>query len=253
MYLYIYDQFLNSNKYTSLLAKIETRVTDLGISGKILRFNPTTNIYNILSNELKKQTKTLVVVGNDYTVHETINVVESLKLKNSSLNVCLGIIPIGEDNNIAAILGIERGLLACEPLAMRRIKKIDVGVANKHFFISRLNIASLGTTVEINGKYKIESYKKGSIEIINLTDSVKNNYRFNPEDDKLELVINNDNGFFGLLNENNKQSIFVSDNFYVFNENEQVTLDGVVKMLTPISVKMSGDKINFIVGKNRKF
>jgi diacylglycerol kinase family enzyme len=256
MYLYIYDQFLNSNKYSGLLAKIETRITDLGISGKILRFNPTTNIYNTLNNEIKRQTKTIIIVGNDYTIHETINAIENLRSKSAMPNICLGIIPIGEkDNNIANILGIEKELLACEPLAMRRIKKIDVGVANKHFFISELSITSLGTTVEIGGRYKIESCKKGIIEIINLADNKKNknSCKINPEDDKLELVINNDNGFLRFSNKDDRQSVFVSDNFYVFNENEQATLDGVVKILTPVLVKMSGNKINFIVGKNRKF
>ena len=37
MHVYIYDSFLNHKKFEKIIARIETRVTDLGLNGKINR------------------------------------------------------------------------------------------------------------------------------------------------------------------------------------------------------------------------
>jgi len=35
MHVYVYDSFLNQKKYDRILARLETRITDLGLNGKI--------------------------------------------------------------------------------------------------------------------------------------------------------------------------------------------------------------------------
>ncbi len=36
MHVYVYDSFLNQKKYDRILARLETRITDLGLNGKYL-------------------------------------------------------------------------------------------------------------------------------------------------------------------------------------------------------------------------
>ena len=101
MNIFIYDSFLNQKKYNSLLARLETRITDLELNGKIFRLSPTINVQEIINNELKRGAKTIIAVGNNKLVNQVIN-----SLAGS--DIPLGIIPIGEDNNdIAKSLGIE--------------------------------------------------------------------------------------------------------------------------------------------------
>src|SRR3989338_2880950 len=102
MYLYLYDSFLNQKKYTSALARIETRLTDLGIGGKICRLSPLRNIKELIADELANGVKTIVVVGNDKTLSEAINFV-------AQHDVTLGLIPIGPNNSLAGQLGLPAG------------------------------------------------------------------------------------------------------------------------------------------------
>ncbi|KKQ56205.1 MAG: hypothetical protein US74_C0017G0013, partial [Parcubacteria group bacterium GW2011_GWA2_38_13] len=73
MYLYLYDNSLNSNKYHKLLSHIEMRLTDLGIGGKISRLSPLKNLQDLISDEIRFGVKTIVAVGNDETVSMVIN------------------------------------------------------------------------------------------------------------------------------------------------------------------------------------
>ena len=101
MHIYIYDSFVNQKKYDKILARIETRITDLELNGKISRLGVMKNIPDIVSNELKRGAKTIIAVGNDKTINQVIN-----SLAGSQ--VPLGIIPIGRENNqISFALGIE--------------------------------------------------------------------------------------------------------------------------------------------------
>ena len=58
MHVYIYDSFLGHKKFDNTLARIETRLTDLGLNGKISRMGAMKNIQSTVSNELKRGAKT---------------------------------------------------------------------------------------------------------------------------------------------------------------------------------------------------
>jgi len=90
MYYYIYDSFLSDKKYRKLLAQIETRLTDLGINGKINRLSFLKNIRDLITDEIKNGQNTIVVLGNDSTINKVINII-------ADLDVFLGIIPIGKE------------------------------------------------------------------------------------------------------------------------------------------------------------
>ena len=148
MYYYIYDEFLSDKKYERAIGEIETRLTDLGITGKIGRLNAFTNAKGLIRDEAKRGAKTIVVVGNDETMAK---VVEGL----GDAKVTLGIIPVGTPTSIANSLGIPDGVEACDILSRRVTQKIDLGIVNGRYFLSHLRIPGGNVSLEGDGKYRI--------------------------------------------------------------------------------------------------
>ena len=131
MYYYLYDSCLNQKKYNNLLAKVETRLTDLGINGKINYLSFLKNIEQILQEEIKRGVKTVVVVGNDRTFGQTLGTL-------AGLGVTIGLIPIDKSSQIAKFLGLPDGERACDTISSRIIKKIDLGQINNCYFFTSL-------------------------------------------------------------------------------------------------------------------
>ncbi|MFH2062683.1 MAG: diacylglycerol kinase family protein [bacterium] len=149
MYFYIYDSFLSQKKYERTLAAVETRLTDLGISGKIGRLSPFTSARGLVRDEVRRGTQTVVAVGNDETVSK---IVEGI----GGESVTLGMIPIGSPVSIGESLGIPYGEEACDVLSKRVTQKIDLGRVNGRFFLSSLRIpGGKVTIVGGDGQYRI--------------------------------------------------------------------------------------------------
>lgn len=253
MHVYIYNSFLDSKKYSTILAKIETRITDLGLSGKIIRLSVMKNIEEAVKNELGRGAKTIVAVGDDKTVNQVANAI----LGNPAP---MGIIPIKNKNNeIGESLGISCEETACDVLAARRIEQIDVGLANNFCFLSNASITSGGTIIEINKNYTIETQEKSSIKIINLptkniTNPLPSDTVFNPKDGSLELCIFTDKkNFWGTKNFNKQSLIPVAILNIVNTKNTPLIIDGVLEISTPAFITVAQQKLNVIVGKNRVF
>lgn len=148
MYYYLYDAFLADKKYERVLAAVETRLTDLGISGKIGRLTPFTNAKGLIRDEARHGAQTVVVVGNDETVAEVIDGMSDVKLT-------LGFIPIGAPLSIARSLGIPEGEDACDVLSKRVTQKIDLGLVNGRFFLSQVRFAGGNVLLESDGKFRV--------------------------------------------------------------------------------------------------
>lgn len=247
MHVYIYDTFVNQKKYEKTLAAIETRITDLGLNGRIIRLGVMKNIYDLVKTELRRGAKTVVAVGDDSTASQTIN-----SLAGS--DVPLGIVPIGGNNKIAEALGIEPDVLACDNLSARRIVKIDLGKANNNYFICSAKIANEGTAIDINHDYSIEVLGDGEVSVVNLApegESVLPNANFNPQDGMLELYIKTkeSKNFFKKIN---SQSIFSLQNLNISSKHPLI-LDNTIKIVTPAQISIAPQALNVIVGKERKF
>lgn len=261
MHVYIYDSFLNKRRYDNVLARIETRLTDLGLNGKIARLGLMKNIKSIVENELKRGAKTIVAVGNDQTTSQVINAMagaEQIKMPKNSAP--LGIIPVGKNNNyIASSLGIELEELACDILAARRIEKADLCLANNYFFISNATITSQGTILEINKNYSIEITGQGEINIINMPIHNKllpRSAKYSPSDGIFELFIKTkeSGGFFKINAGAVGESIFSLKRLTILNDkNCPAILDGVLEVPTPVEISILKQKLNVIVGKERSF
>ena len=150
MYFYIYDSFLAEKKYERVIASVETRLTDLGISGKIGRLTPFTNARGLIRDEVRRGVQTIVVVGNDETVAKVIGGIDDAK-------ITLGFIPVGNGTMIARSLGVPEREEACEVLSRRVTQKIDLGSVNGHLFLSQVRMPGGKVTIESEGKYRITS------------------------------------------------------------------------------------------------
>jgi len=247
--IFIYDSFLNQKKYDRLLAQIETRITDLGLNGKISRLSLMRNIPEMVAGELKRGAKTIVAVGDNKTVSQTIN-----SLVGSP--VPLGIIPVGQDNNdIAQGLGIDSVATACNVLSARLLARLDLGLANKTYFLGNATIANQGTVIDMRRDYTIETSEKGLIQIFNLASpaiKLPPKINFSPLDGVLELVINArpNKKFFS---QDLDQSIFKIKRVTIANPKAQLILDGSVPTQTPAEISVAKQCLNVIVGKGRNF
>lgn len=250
MHVYIYDSFVNQKKYNNALAKIETRITDLGLNGKICRLGLMTKIQDTIQNEIKRGAKTLIVVGNDQTINQAVNVLAGSEIP-------LGIIPVGDDDNLVAqALGIEPGAAACDTLSARRIERLDLGLANNYYFLTNAMITGKGTVVEINRNYSIEILDKGEIYITNLPpaskDSLPTRAKFDPQDGKLELYIKTE-AKKKIFQKVIDQSVFQFEKIIISNNDYPLLIDNAMKVDAPVEISIYKKALNVIVGKNRYF
>lgn len=254
MYLYLYDSFLNNKKYNGLLAKIETRLTDLGIGGKIFRLSPLRNVQELMNDEISSGVKTVVVVGNDKTVTNIINIAAKLK-------VTLGIIPVGPDNKIAQILGINSAEEATNVLAARKIEKVDLGKINDFYFLSNITITEGQVTIECENKYKVTPQFQNQISICNLrplfaADWGSSSY-FNPQDGLLEILVQPIKSGFGNLfkkSTQRKNSVIPFKKLAIRSRDSvPVITDGQKVLKTPVKIEIVPKKLKIIVGKERMF
>lgn len=149
-YFYIYDEVLSEPKHANTLARIETRLTDLELQGRVGRLGPLKSAKEMVHNAMKAGTTTIVAVGNDRTIAEAINAM-------AEGEATLGIIPVGHNNDLAVRLGIPEGESACEVLAARKVETLDLGKAGHYYFLTAAEITSeKGILVECDNRYAVE-------------------------------------------------------------------------------------------------
>jgi hypothetical protein len=259
MHVYIYDSYLSEKKYESILAKIETRTTDLGLNGKIIRLGVMNSVYNAIGDEIRKGAKTIILVGNIKILNQGINAMANyFRLNQTNRDVPLGFIPVGrKGNEVAIALGTNFDEEACDVISARRIETIDLGLANQEYFITSARITTEKTSVEIDTNYSIEIVEKGEISVVNMPTFSDLPKEINPKinDSVLELVIKTKVGINFLSTGNKKidNSVFSFKKLKIFNPEKGVILDDSITLTTPVEIKIAHEKINFIVGKNRLF
>jgi diacylglycerol kinase family enzyme len=251
MYLYLYDSFLNDRKYASTLAKIETRLTDLGIGGKIFRLSPLRNISDLVTEEIHNGAKTIVIVGNDKTVAQVLNAA-------AGFTISVGIIPVGPDNHIASSLGVNGTVEACNILAARKIEKIDVGKANNTYFISNLSVDAGNVTIECENQYSITPSPGDQIQIFNLRPQATGGQgeHFNPKDGVLEVLIAPlVKSMWGFVKNSDKNSSIIPFKKISIKSKDSVPVitDGQKVLKTPVQVEILPRQLTVIVGKSPAF
>jgi len=223
---------------------MEIRLTDLGLSGKIIRLSTIKNIRGSIQNEIKLGAKNIVAVGNNQTINKIIGaIIDTDVYGDFQKNTLLGIIPIGDDNTIANSFGIKNEEDACNILLARRVEKIDIGLIGKHYFLNQATIESSGTKVEID-KYSLEVEERGEVKIINLLSDPQEEIKSNPHDGLLDIYIKT---------RKKDETYLTADKIKISNLKHKLLIDGVVEIETPVEIGIMKNKLNTIVGRDRVF
>jgi len=256
MYYYLYDSFLSDKKYVQSLAKIENRLIDLGINGKVEKMSVLKSIKEVVEDNVKSGADTIIAVGNDKTFSKVFPIVAAQS------NVTFGYIPIG-NGTIAKILGIPATEKACDVLSARIIEKIDIGKVNNHYFFSSVEVPQAkDVSLECNGgHFSISSINNADhIQICNLSytpiNTEKHKNICNPKDGLLEVVFTpKEKGAFGKDKfTTKKQSVFPIRKIKIrSNDTVSLTADGETVVKTPATVEVLNRKLSIIVGKERSF
>ncbi|MDD5110287.1 MAG: diacylglycerol kinase family protein [Patescibacteria group bacterium] len=251
MYLYLYDAALSNRPHQ--LVKVETRLTDLGISGKISRLSPLKNLSELIRDEVSNGVRTIVTVGSDRTLVSVIG--EVIRFDQ----VALGHIPLGGEGKIADVLGLPLAEAACDIIAARRVVRLDVGLANNTHFLSSLTIPDSQVALEIDGQYQIKpnggSY---TVSVNNLISSRANETlqaRSSPSDGLLEVVIESPRAALGMFRRTAAAPSILPCQRVKITSSQSVTVhtDGERVLKTPVTVSVLPSKLRLIVGKQRNF
>jgi len=253
MYVYFYDNFLKNKRYESILKAMETRLTDFGIAGKIIRLQNHSNPEILVEDEIRKGAKNIIIVGNDETFGRVLS-------RAASCKITFGFLPVGANNSISEVLGIPVGVDACDILAKRRKIRLDIGWVNNRYFISSLHIPASDIEVEYDESFRVSSKnKKMELIVCNLKpfifDGKGEKYIIHPQDGKLEAFLRP-----ALKKNLFKKEVFEAPSIFPFEEMVVtsktpfiVETDGKISKEVKITIKLAKSRIDMIVGKDRKF
>lgn len=264
MYYYIYDSFLNDNKYQKILHRIENRIVDLGINGKVSRMSMLINPEKMVKEEIKKGAKTIIVVGNDKTIDKILGAV-------AEESVTLGIVPVGKENEIAKILGIPEGSLACDIISQRRVAKVDLIKVNDKYCLSNIAMEIKKGKIICEDTYELSlTSKKGEVYIYNLANknSIKKAFEItqdlknylNPNDGIIDILIKPSpqkklGKFFGFSKKSKNKTSIIPIKELKISEKEvpSAICDNSTIIKAPLKIKVIPSAIQLIVSKNREF
>lgn len=103
-----------------------------------------------LAKKARKKYKIVIAAGGDGTINEVINGLAGGTAR-------LGIIPIGTENVLAYELGVPTTILnACDVILAGRTKTIDLGLANKRYFVL---MAGIGFDAQVASQVRPELKK----------------------------------------------------------------------------------------------
>jgi diacylglycerol kinase family enzyme len=250
MYHYIYESFLTDPKFAKQLSAIENRLTDLGIYGSVHRLALFKTMKGTVQDAVRRGAKTIVAVGDDNAVAKAIDAVAEFP------GVAFGIIPVGEKNSIAKLLGIDDAISACEVLSARLVEELDLGKVNSHYFLTSLRIPG-AVTAECDGRYKVSPIAGGEICVSNF--SMDGVGQGDPRDGRLETMVKTAaRGFFKSLFSpayaSAGLSVFPTEKVVVrAAENAPMTAiaDGQPYQDAEFRVEIAPRRLTVIVGKGR--
>ncbi|MFA6198153.1 MAG: diacylglycerol kinase family protein [Patescibacteria group bacterium] len=250
MYAYLYDSFVSDARNQTKIARIETRLTDLGISGKINRLSLLTSLTEQVDEAIKKGVDTIVAVGNDTTLAKLI-------AATADRAVTFGYIPIGAPNYFARLLDIPSDEKACDVLSARVIERLDLGCANNHFFLSSAEVSAPGVTMKCDNSFQLKLTSPGqTIRVYNLGPANEAaGFNTDPRDARLDIVVDEPSGGRWFGRGNAGQSVFriKRAEFIGAEPNTNVILDGQTIVQCPVILTVLPKKFKIVVGKGRKF
>jgi diacylglycerol kinase family enzyme len=244
VYSYIYDEFLQDRRYERELALVETRLTDLGITGKIVRLALFRDGVQVMRGEVKSGATTLVAVGNDDTLYRAIEAVGDTK-------TVVAFIPIGGTTPMAELLGIPQGVAACDILSARLVENIDLGEVNGRRFLHVAKFDGTNMTVMCEESYTVTPLKKCAMELRNLAHPDEAG-AVDPTDGKLSLIMRLPR--FSLLKKREDIGVipFKKARFFARGGGKMI-VDGEEIEAQEFDVRSIPGRLRLVTGKDRKF
>lgn len=289
MYHYIYDSFIGERRWRRQLAAIEHKLTEMGIVGERERVTPIRTVEELMKLGLNRHAKTIVVFGNDYTFTRALNA--GLAAGMNPDEVVLAVIPFGEPNRIAALLGLRDEPASVQELAARKIALLDIGRANQRFFITAVEVgfeAEHKTRKEqvqekislFTAQHRIKKYKPQEVKVliddqflitsplfnlsvINLAETPAGRSPANPQDQRLRVTVvpytEELLGKAGLVARRQYEklpnaSFFLARNVKIAGpKTVKIATDGVLYDMLPLEIEVIPQAVKVIVGKGRAF
>ncbi len=245
MYLYVYDEIVQGQRFERELALIETRLTDLGISGKIARLALFRDAEELIKDEIRRGTQTVVAVGNDQTLRKVMDAVGDPK-------VVVAIIPLGPGNNIAQILGVPSGVAACDVLSARLVEELDLGSVNGMRFLHVVTLEGAQPACTFEGNYTLTPAVKSSLAIRNLAESDELGAA-NPTDGKLEFVMKTPRRSWLIKKTDEVSTVPFKKLQLKSSEMMSMLVDGEKLEGTEFEIKVLPRQVKIVTGKDRKY
>ena len=245
MYSYFYDAFLQDRKYERDLALLETRLTDLGIMGKITRLALFRDGVEVIRDEIEEGADTIVAVGDDNTLRRAIEAVGDTR-------TVLGYLPMNNKSVFAELLGIPTGVAACDILSARLVQDIDVGEVNGRRFLHALECEVTDAVASCEDSFTLTVPGKASIAIRNLAFPDDAGVT-DPTDGKLVLVIRQTHfSFFGRKLDLSKVPF---KRLHLFTDRHvNMSVDGGEKLQAKeFEIRVIPGRLRLVTGKERKF
>ncbi|GEM_PF-3625736 len=237
MYLYLYAPYLKDKKYARDIALFEGRVTDFGISGKVAQLSQFLKFPAAIKEFGMKRLTTLVVVGNDTLLEESVN-------QFAGSNVVIGFVPMGE-SHYGSLLGIPSGPSAADILAARRIAKYDLGKVENRFFLGMLRCQGKGIEIH-TPTFSIFPNGEAAVEVGNLSPEAL------PNDGFLEVRVRPIDGAMFRKKEMALSHLKVSSCRLKALKPTLVNCGDIFTLKTPLQVDISKEAIRMIVGRMMK-
>lgn len=249
-YLYVLDASLGERKHHSLVSRIEARLTELSIPGRMERLSILKSANETVRDAVKRGAKTIVAIGNDATVGMVLPAVVSA-------GATLGFIPVGA-SRIAQLLGIPEGVAACDCVAKRILARVDLGRANQTYFLFSLDAPAKGLVVESGGIAVESNASDARLSICNVGSFGEPgmDVRSTPTDGYLEAVVSRPSRSFSTMFRTRLEAdtVLPVTLAKVKCPTDCVALlaDGVTVVKTPVTVEVAPRKLAVIVGRNRR-
>ncbi len=257
MYLYLYDSFLVDQKYRKLIDRLETRLTDLGISGKTVRLTILKNAREVIKDNLREEIDTVVVIGSD-------NLLAESAMALAGTNLTLGFIPVNS-SSLSQILDIPANENACDVVSGRRLEQIDLGRINGQYFLNSVQINTNKIEIQCDHSYQIKPLNIKAVKIVNLDwlnfslnepNISLSKPTSNARDGLLEILFTKKTrkGFLGLKTSEQPDSLFCVKRVNIQAAGEKdvmVKIDSQRIIKLPIVVETVPRCLKIIVGRNR--
>lgn len=243
MYCYVYDDFLQDRRYERDLSLIETRLTDLGIAGKIARLALFRDAHELIRDEIRNGATTIVAVGNDRTLRKALDAVSDTK-------TIVALLPVGPQGVLAGLLGMPLGVASCDVLSARIVEELDCGEVNGRRFVQAVRGEESVFTARTK-EYVLTPLKKASVEVRNLAEPDDAGTQ-SPVDARLSLIVRSSK--FALLGKRQHVTIIPFREMMVsFEKMTEILVDGEPLQGKEFAFRVIPKALRVVTGRTRKF